>query len=197
MTDLAHYLGFPLWAINSSAAAEADAQLGWDTMATLLSQYMHGTDIIGGIDCIAAGSLFDPRALVLADEMAGWIRHFGRGIELGGETIPLDLMMDLGTAPFGGDFLSAEHTLRNYRDTLWQPSSMTNRLTRDAWIDAGEPAVMDRAVEEAHRILGKHQPGVSEEQQSQLRELVAEVLDREGIAGDEAKRIMDRTYWSA
>jgi hypothetical protein len=28
-----------------------------------------------------------------------------------------------------------------------------------------------------------------------LREFIEEILDREGIKGDEAKEIMDKTYW--
>jgi hypothetical protein len=34
-----------------------------------------------------------------------------------------------------------------------------------------------------------------EDRQAELRELIAEIVDREGVTGDEAKRIMDATYW--
>jgi hypothetical protein len=44
--------------------------------------------------------------------------------------------------------------------------------------------------------LETYEPKIPETQQKELRELIAEVLDREGVTGDEAKEIMESTYWN-
>jgi trimethylamine--corrinoid protein Co-methyltransferase len=195
LTEMTHYLGVPISTVNCSGAVEADAQVGWESMAIILSQVLAGTDLIGSFGGLATDDVFDPRALLMANEMAGWVRHFAKGFAVDEETIPLDLMVELGSAPLGGNFLGARHTLQLYRETLWQPSILTNRLARDAWVAAGRSSVTDRAWEIVRETLSSYEPKVPETQQAELRDLVSEVLDREGIVGDEAKQIMESTYW--
>ena len=139
--------------------------------------------------------VFDQLALLTGNEVAGWVRHVVKGIDVNEETIPLDLMVELGAAPLGGNYLGAAHTLKRYREALWQPSKVTNRLGRDAWIDVGEPTIRDRSSKVAVDILASHEPDLPEGRQNALRELIAEIVDREGIKGDRAKEIMDKTYW--
>lgn len=195
LTEMAHHLGFPISTVNCSGAVEADAQVGWESMAIILSQVLAGTDLIGSFGGLVTDDVFDPRALLMANEMAGWVRHFVKGFTVDEKTVPVDLMVELGSAPLGGNFLGTEHTLRLYRETLWQPSKLTNRLARDAWVDAGSSSVTDRAWKMIEETLSTYEPKVPESQQAALRDLVAEVLDRERIVGDEAKRIMESTYW--
>jgi len=56
-------------------------------------------------------------------------------------------------------------------------------------------SVNDRAIEMINETLDTYEPKVPESQQKELRDLIAEVLDREGVKGDEAKEIMEMTYW--
>ncbi len=57
-------------------------------------------------------------------------------------------------------------------------------------------SVNERAIEMIEETLASYEPKVPESQQKELRDLIAEVLDREGVKGDEAKEIMDMTYWN-
>jgi trimethylamine--corrinoid protein Co-methyltransferase len=195
LTEMAHYLGFPISTVNCSGAVEADAQVGWESMAIILSQTLAGTDLIGSFGGLSTDDVFDPRALLMANEMAGWVRHFVQGFNVDEETIPLELMIELGQAPLGGNFLESDHTLRLFRESIWQPSKLTNKLSRDAWVEAGKVSVNDRAIEMIEETLASYEPKVPESQQKELRDLIAEVLDREGVKGDEAKEIMEMTYW--
>ncbi len=195
LTEMAHYLGFPISTVNCSGAVEADAQVGWESMAIILSQTLAGTDLIGSFGGLSTDDVFDPRALLMANEMAGWVRHFVQGFNVDEETIPLELMIELGQAPLGGNFLESDHTLRLFRESIWQPSKLTNKLSRDAWVEAGKVSVNDRAIEMIEETLASYEPKVPESQQKELRDLIAEVLDREGVKGNEAKEIMEMTYW--
>jgi trimethylamine--corrinoid protein Co-methyltransferase len=195
LTEMAHYINVPIDCLCSSASLETDMQLGWENMGDFLSQMLVGTDIICSLGASSVDKVFDPLALLMGNEIVGWIRQLLRGIKVDETTIPLDMMVELGHAPIGGNYLGEDHTLGLYREELWQPTKVTNRLGRDGWIEAGEPTIRDRASEEADRILATHEPDLPESRQAGLRELIAEILDREGVVGDEAKRVMDATYW--
>ena len=53
----------------------------------------------------------------------------------------------------------------------------------------------DRARHMIEETLSTYEPRVPESQQDALRDLIVEVLDREGVVGDEARQIMESTYW--
>jgi trimethylamine--corrinoid protein Co-methyltransferase len=195
LTEMAHYINVPIDCLCSSASLETDAQLGWENMGSFLSQILAGTDIICSAGASSVDKVFDPLALLMGNEIVGYIRQLTKGISMDEGAIPLDMMIELGAAPLGGNFLGEDHTLTRYREELWQPTKVTNRLGRDGWIEAGEPTIRDRTSEEADRILATHEPDLPEDRQAELRELIAEIIDREGVTGDEAKRIMDATYW--
>ena len=195
LTEMAHYMGVPIDVLCSSASLETDAQLGWENMGDFLSLALAGSDMICCSGAASVDKVFDQLALLMGNEVAGWARHVVKGFDVNAETVPLDLMVDLGAAPLGGNFLGAPHTLKRYRNELWQPTKVTNRLGRDAWIDVGEPTIRDRTVRVADDILGSYEPDLPEGRQKALRELIAEIVDREGIKGNRAKQIMDKTYW--
>jgi hypothetical protein len=62
-------------------------------------------------------------------------------------------------------------------------------------MEAGERSIRERTSALAEEILATHEPELPEARQKQLRELIAEILDREGVQGAEAKRVMEATYW--
>lgn len=195
LAEMAHYINVPINCLSSSASIEADAQMGWENMGCYLSEVLAGVDIICSPGATSVDKVFDPLALLLANELIDWINHFTKGFEIDDEAIPVDLMLELGHAPMGGNFLAADHTLNLYKDVLWQPSSITNSLGRDAWIEGGEASILDRANIAAQEILAANEPNIPEDTQKALREFLAEILDREGVIGDEAKEILDKTYW--
>ena len=88
------------------------------------------------------------------------------------------------------------HTLKNYKKVLWKPTSVTNVLSRDAWLSGGEVGIIERTRKQMAEMLDTHEPDIPQEQKKSLRGLIAEILEREGITGDDAKRIMDKTYYS-
>ena len=71
----------------------------------------------------------------------------------------------------------------------------SNHLARDARVDAGGSSVTGRATTMIAETLSTHAPSIPEDQRAALRDLIAEVLDREGVEGDEDLRIMEMTYW--
>jgi trimethylamine--corrinoid protein Co-methyltransferase len=88
---------------------------------------------------------------VLDNEMIGAAERFRRGIEVNENTLAMNAIYEVG---FGGDFLSHEHTLENYRAENRYVTAL-NRTIRDKWVSAGRPTVEDRARTLVAEILAK------------------------------------------
>jgi len=192
---MAQYMNVaPLVGIGSSAV-EANAQFGWEMMMVYLSQSLYGGGITWSAGNTSQDDLYDPLSLLMNNEMIDYVKHFVKGIEVNEATIPIDTMVKTGAAPIGGNFLKSGHTLKNYKNTIWKPTDMTNVLSRDAWLSGGEVGIIERARKQMAEMLETHEPDIPEEQQKGLRGIISEILDREGIKGDDAKSIMDKTYF--
>lgn len=195
MAAMAKFLKLPSYPLNDSSSPEADAQLGWEHMATFLTQMLAGADVVQGMGGLTVDDVFDPKALVIDNEIVSYAKRIARGIAVDDTTLPLNVMKEVGTAPLAGDYLAAEHTMEHHGAELWQPSKVVNGMARDAWVHAGSRSINDRAGDVIDEILATHEPSVPEQTQKELRGLIAEILDREGVTGDEAKTIMEKTCW--
>jgi trimethylamine:corrinoid methyltransferase-like protein len=153
-----------------------------------------GTDIIGSVGALAADEVVDLRAMLMGNEMIGWLKRLANGIETTEEDIPLKLMMEVGTGPVGGNYLATDHTRRLYGTKTFAGSAATNVLSRDAWIGAGKQSQIDRAAKLVTEKIAEHKPRIAKSKKVALRELIAEICDREGVDGDEAKELLDATY---
>jgi trimethylamine--corrinoid protein Co-methyltransferase len=195
LVDMARYLGVPIWNFMTSASNVIDVQCGWETMANTLTAYLYDTDLIGHVTALSAEDVYDPRSVVIGNEIIDWVKFFAKGISMEEEDIPLEEMISHGPMDIYGDFLSSKHTRKYYKTKMQQPSKVVNRLSRDAWLKEGKPDIRDKASAMAKEILEKYEPRISEERQKRIRDYIEEILDRENIVGDDAKEIMDKTYW--
>ena len=64
--------------------------------------------------------------------------------------------------------MTARHTLRHFRQELWQPTLM-NRQNPDTWVQQGSRRYEDRVIEQTRTLLASHQPEpLSNDVQEQL-----------------------------
>ena len=74
----------------------------------------------------------------------------------------------------GGNYLTDEHTLRNFRESLWQPQ-LVNRDNPDTWRSKGSQRHEDRARQRALEILASAGPApLAAGASMRLAELLAE-----------------------
>jgi len=195
MIEMSHFLGLPITIVNNTGAVQADAQMAWENMANCFAQGLAGADFVGAGCVLGGDDIFDPRALLISNEIIGWFKHFQKGFEMNADAIPLDLMIEVGTAPRGGNYLGTKHTKSLFKELSWKPSKLTNSLSRDNFLEGKVKSINERAVDRANELLDKHEPNIPDNQQKALRDYISEILDRNGVKGDEAKEIMDKTYW--
>ncbi len=116
---------------------------GWgaDLLAADLFWMNHLTSCLGaaGLAPFVGGNFdslaFSPAAAVYADHVIRQARRFAGGFAFDDESLGLGEILEAGP---GGSFLTAELTLRRFRDAAFG-SPIFPRLSLEAWLAKGEP----------------------------------------------------------
>ncbi|MDR3254658.1 MAG: trimethylamine methyltransferase family protein [Synergistaceae bacterium] len=152
---LALYYGLPARAGGAvSDAKEVDYQAGAESAVGIAATIHSGVDfalhMAGEIDSYNNYSM---EKQVMDEEI---IERFmsvqRRPVFPGGEG---DLDTILGVGP-GGQFLTEEQTLENYRDSLYMPA-VASKESYATWAAAGETSVFDAAAREVERRLKEYE----------------------------------------
>jgi len=143
----------------STDAKDFDEQAGFEK-ALSVWPLMSKASLVFGMGLMDSANTYALEQLVLDDEMVGGMRRARMGIKLGDLAEEMALIKSIG---FTGEYLSADHTLRNFRSN-WQPELMT-RSTFNEWqqvgtnllektrhriakiLDQGGPPLLDPAVD--------------------------------------------------
>ena len=149
-----------------------DEQHGWEKMLSITTAVRSGVDLMVNIGLLGAGLTSSFEQMVLDGEMVRMARRFQQGIASGRDSIPFDLIEQLGP---GGSFLDAEHTVRNLRSGEFWDAELSNRGMYDAGMTRQDRDVLARATRKVSQILASHQPPVLDEQ---MNRQLAEVIRR-------------------
>ena len=136
-------LGLPTHAyLGATDAKVIDAQAGLETGMTALVGGLAGIDMISGagmLDFLLAQS---PEKLVIDAEVIGMVQRLLRGIGTPTETLATGFFEATGPE---GRFLELQETRRLFRGEQFLPSSIIDRQSRRAWLDAGGQDAFARA----------------------------------------------------
>ena len=107
--------------------------------------------------------------LLIERDLAAGIHHSARTVEVTDENIGLDTILDVGLA-LDGYYLTTEHTLRHFRDSLWLPEL----LDRSGWAGPDhERAILAKAHAKAHDLLASYRkPGTDPAKLARTRQVV-------------------------
>jgi trimethylamine--corrinoid protein Co-methyltransferase len=153
VAQLARHCGLPCLMSSGSDAHGPGAQAAMERLMTFLLPGLAGIDLIN-LATLETKMTFSLEQLVIDDEMLSAVERYLRGITVDDEMLALELIQEIGP---GGAFVTADHTLRHFRDELLTPSLIRHQ-TRDAWEAAGAPDMQTRAREKARRLLAEHHP---------------------------------------
>lgn len=154
-TDLYHYYGLPMWGTAGCSDSNAlDQQAAAEAAITILMSALSGANLIHDVGYMGQGLIGNPAAIVMCNELIGYVRRMIRGFEISPDTIPMDLIQKVGP---GGNYLAEEHTLRHHREEFWLPE-VFNRDGPDAWIEKGGKTLGEVVTEKTIQILATHSP---------------------------------------
>ena len=111
-------------------ASICDAQAGYESMLSLLTNINSGMDFILHSSGILSSYLaFSYEKFVMDDEICGMLRQYLRGIQVNPDTLAYEVIAHVGP---GGHFLGEDHTLERCRTEFWQPA-LFDRSGLEAW----------------------------------------------------------------
>lgn len=152
--DLYHYYGIPMWSTVGTDAAVFDQQAGLEHGILHLMAALDGANLIHDVGYMGQGLVGNPAALVMSNELIGYVKRVLKGFELAPETMALEAIRQVGP---GGNYLSHESTLTMFRKEIWRPSHL-NREDPEVWLANGGKTYGQILTERALEILATHKP---------------------------------------
>jgi len=164
VAEMGRFYGLPTWGYaGMSDSCVMDEQAAADAAFSVLVALLTGTNLAHDIGYLEAGLTTSPEMIVFTAEMISMMRRFMEGVSLDADSLALEVIHQVGP---GGDFLTARHTLKHFRE-LWQPA-LISRQRMDDWAADGSRRLGERLREKTVSIIEEHRPeplpdGVREE----------------------------------
>ena len=154
-TELAHYVGIPLWQTGGCTDSKClDEQAALEGALSSYFSALSGGDLchdVGYTESGMTGSIFQT---VMMDEAIGYSRRITRGIEVNEDTLATDVIHNVGP---DGHYLYEDHTMRHFKTEFWYPT-LCDRRNYEEWEAAGAKPMRQRVIDRTHAILDSHTP---------------------------------------
>jgi len=157
------------WNLDEQSAVEATFSITAAAWA--------GTNLIHDNGYLGSGMMGNLEYLIMTDEIIDMVKHFMKGVKLDENSIPVDLIDEIGP---GGHYLTAEHTLKHFKEETWYPEFM-NRSPFHDWLQKGEVLMEDRLNNRVKEILKK---------EDKLKLSESQLKDMKKIFENEEERII-------
>jgi trimethylamine--corrinoid protein Co-methyltransferase len=152
--EMAHYYGLPIFGLGGCSDSQLpDEQAAAEIALSLLTETLAGSHLIHDVGYLASGMCNSLESVVMADELIAWVKRFMQGIEVGPETLALDVIHQAGPK---SDFVKSPHTRAHFRED-WYPR-LIERQRWENWTAGGGQTFRERARARALQLLDTHQP---------------------------------------
>ncbi len=171
--DIAHYYGIPTWGTAGCTDSKiVDGQAAIEATFSCLFSSLSGANLVHDIGYMESGKTGSLEMIVMVDEIIGYIKRIMRGIRVDEETLATEVIDHVGP---GGNFLTHQHTLKHFRDEIWE-STLTDRQIYSKWADDGSKTMSDRIRDKVRHILRNHvsQP-LSEKAERKIKEIMEQL----------------------
>jgi trimethylamine---corrinoid protein Co-methyltransferase len=150
--DIFHHYGLPIWSTVGSDAQSLDGQAAMEHAWGALLAALDGANLIHDVGYLGQGLVSNPAAIVMCNEIIGYVKRVIRGLDLSPEKIGLEVIRQVGP---GGHYLTQAHTKAHFSAELWAPQ-LLNRDSPDSWAKRGSPRYEEIVTRRAQEILACH-----------------------------------------
>lgn len=151
LTELGHYYGLPVKGEAGLTDAEiVGAQAAVEITCQIIFSALSGIDLAHNVGLMYHSIATSPDLIVLAHEIIGMVKVLTGGMEINSETLPLDLIEQLGPK---SSYIYSSHTLRHFRD-FWVPTVFDRSFTKTAEAKDCEELLNQKTIQ----ILKTHEP---------------------------------------
>jgi trimethylamine--corrinoid protein Co-methyltransferase len=154
VADMARYYHLPHWGYaGHTDSCVMDEQAASDATSSIFVAMLTGQHLAHDIGYMEAGLTGSPELIVFSAEMINRTRHFMQGMSFDAESLAMELIHQIGP---GGDFLTTDHTLKNFR-SFWQPTLFNRRRIHD-WEKKGSKRLSDQLRDKTISLMESRQP---------------------------------------
>ncbi|MHA1749168.1 MAG: trimethylamine methyltransferase family protein [Promethearchaeota archaeon] len=151
--EMGKFLKMPTHAYMSLSDSKVpDAQAGFEGGMGALLAGLAGVNMVSGPGMLDFESTQSVEKLLIDNEIVGMVKRLLRGVEDRGTPFALDILKDYSETE---ELLSHPSTLSLFRKELFIAGPIIDRMTRDAWNDAGAKSARKRAIIEANKLESK------------------------------------------
>ena len=176
--QLGHHYGFPVNVYGFSTNAHTiDAQDGFERGLNAAIPALAGADELSGIGEMEAGVMGSYAQMVLDNELAFSIQRLRRGFSADEDALGVDII----AAVMDGsrNFLGQKHTMKYIKAGEVQLTKLAERNSWETWERKGKQGMVERAIDEAERILREHEVEPLEPQQEKELDKIMEAAEKE------------------
>jgi Trimethylamine:corrinoid methyltransferase len=169
--QLAKYYNIPCRISGAlSDSKMMDSQAAYESAITLMMAQMaggnfilHSAGIIETYNCVSF------EKLIIDNEIIGYVKRIGRGVEVNDDTLAYDVIAEVGSQ---NEFLTHEHTYEHFREEFYVPT-LSNRQSVDVWEERGSLPIERVANAKWKEILAGYKKTVlSPEVDADLRKYI-------------------------
>jgi len=175
--QIAHSYDIPCRGTASATDSKLlDIQAGYEKATVLTMAALGGVNKIFYPGTMEGALTVSKEGLVIDDEIIQGLYRVLKGIDVNEATLALDVIDRVGPS---GHFLGQRHTMQFLKQEQFIPS-LSDRLTRANWEQAGSKDVAQRAYERVEEILAQHTVDpLDSKVEAELERIVREVEERE------------------
>ena len=156
VAQMAQFYHLPFYATAGMSDSKLpDVQAGYEKAITSLLVALAGANYIhdaAGLLEFAMTACYEQ--YVIDDEINGMVMRAVRGMEFNEDTLALDIIKKVGST---GTFFDQVHTVKHLRTEFFFPR-LSDRSSREEWLEKGGKDARERAREIAKDILQNHRP---------------------------------------
>jgi len=181
MPQIAHSYDIPCRGTASATDSKLlDIQAGYEKATVLTMAALGGVNKIFYPGTMEGALTVSKEGLVIDDEIIQGLYRVLEGIDVNDATLALDVIDRVGPS---GHFLGQRHTMQFLEREQFIPS-LSDRLTRANWEQAGSKDVAEQAHERVEEILAQHTVDpLDSKVEAELERIVLEVEEREAKRG--------------
>ena len=155
-----------------------DAQYGFEKMITTLLPAMAGCNIILGMGLTADQDAHSAEAMVIDEEITGYIERVRQGFRINDDTTNLDVIRAVGPE---GAFIEEMHTLQNFRQEMYIPQ-VCNRQPATHGVDLSKRTIIEATQARIEKLLASWSgPKVPEGAVEKMDEIIARRAKELGV----------------
>jgi trimethylamine--corrinoid protein Co-methyltransferase len=149
--EMGKFLKLPTHAYMSLSDSKVpDSQAGFEAGMGALLAGLAGINMVSGPGMLDFESTQSIEKLIIDNEIVGMVKRLIQGIEDHGTPFASEILKDYEIKQ---ELLSHPSTLKYFREELFFPSSVVDRMTRDSWKNNGSKSARRRAKETIEKLV--------------------------------------------